>query len=94
MKLMVALIISLLVEELKPGLPNKSVLTTAFSFSATILTLILFSFFKRVVKFGQWRKNFFSIRVFFTDTDNSQDSRERERNIFYSTLPLPTAHKR
>ena len=36
---------------------------------------------------------FFSIRVFFTDTDNSQDSRGREGSIFYSTLPLPPAHK-
>ena len=29
----------------------------------------------------------------FTDTDNSQDSRGREETIFYSTLPLPAAHK-
>ena len=35
---------------------------------------------------------FFSIRVFFTDTDDSQDSREREGTI-YSTLPLPPAHE-
>ena len=35
----------------------------------------------------------FSIRVFFTDTDFSQDSRGRERTIFYSTLPLPPAHE-
>ena len=35
---------------------------------------------------------FFSIRVFSTDTDDSQDSRGRERTIFYSTLPLPPAH--
>ena len=28
-----------------------------------------------------------------TDTDNSQDSRGREGIIFYSTLPLPPAHK-
>ena len=26
---------------------------------------------------------------FFTDTEDSQDSRGREGNIFYSTLPLP-----
>ena len=32
---------------------------------------------------------FFSIWVFFTDTDDSQDSREREETIFYSSLPLP-----
>ena len=60
MKLMYALIISLLVEKLKPGIQYKSVLTTEFSFSAIILALILFSLFKRVclwvVKFGQWRK--------------------------------------
>ena len=35
----------------------------------------------------------FSIRVFFTDTDDSQDSRRREGTIFYSTLPLPPAHE-
>ena len=34
---------------------------------------------------------FFSIRVFFTDTDDSQDSRGRERTIFCSTLPLEPA---
>ena len=32
---------------------------------------------------------FFSIRVFFTNTDDSQDSKRREGTIFYSTLPLP-----
>ena len=57
---MVALIISLLVELGKSGLPNKSVLKTEFSFSAIILALIFISLFKRVclwvVKFGQWRK--------------------------------------
>ena len=37
--------------------------------------------------------SFFSIRVFFTDTDNSQDSRGREETIFYSTLPLQPAHE-
>ena len=36
---------------------------------------------------------FFSIRVFFTDTDDSQDSRGREGTIFYFTLPLPPAHE-
>ena len=35
----------------------------------------------------------FSVRVFFTDIDFSQDSRGRERTIFYSTLPLPPAHE-
>ena len=39
MKLMVALIFSLVVEKLKSGLPNKSVLTTEFSFSVIILAL-------------------------------------------------------
>ena len=34
----------------------------------------------------------FSIMVFFTDTDDSQDSRGMEQTIFYSTLPLPPAH--
>ena len=36
---------------------------------------------------------FFSIRVFFTDTDDSQFSRGSEGTIFYSTLPLPPAHE-
>ena len=30
---------------------------------------------------------------FFTDTDNSQDSRGKEGTIFYSTLPLPPVHE-
>ena len=34
---------------------------------------------------------FFSIRIFFTDIDDSQDNRGREWTIFYSTLPLPPA---
>ena len=46
----------------------------------TMINLIIFFFF-------------FSIRVFFTDTDDSQDSRRRERTIFYSTLPLPPTHE-
>ena len=36
---------------------------------------------------------FFSIRVFFTNTDDSQDSKGREGTIFYSTLSLPPAHE-
>ena len=36
---------------------------------------------------------FFSVRVFLTDTDDSQDSREREGTIFYSTLSLSPTHK-
>ena len=44
----------------KSGLPNKSILTTEFSFSAKILSLILFSKCKRVclwvVRFAQWRR--------------------------------------
>ena len=36
---------------------------------------------------------FFSIKVFFTDTDDSQDSRGREGTIFYSILPLPPAQE-
>ena len=35
------------------------------------------------------RNIFFSIRVFFTDTDDPQTSRGREGTIFYSTLSLP-----
>ena len=37
--------------------------------------------------------SFFSVRVFFTDTDDSQDRRGREGTIFYSTLPLLPAHE-
>ena len=37
--------------------------------------------------------DFFSIRVFFTDTNNSQDSKGREGTIFCSTLPLLPAHE-
>ena len=37
--------------------------------------------------------HFFSIRVFFTDTDDSQDNRGRKGTIFYSSLPLPPAHE-
>ena len=37
--------------------------------------------------------SFFSIRVFFTDTDDSQGSRGREGTIFYFTLPLPPVHE-
>ena len=44
-----------------------------------------FSFISRYV--------FFSIKGFFTDTDDSQDSRGREEAIFYSTLPLTPADK-
>ena len=36
---------------------------------------------------------FISVRVFFTDTDDSQDSKGREGAIFYSTLPLAPAHE-
>ena len=49
-----------------------------------------------VFKLGIWPFFFFfdfSIWVFFTDTDDSQDSRGREGTIFYSTLPLPPAHE-
>ena len=38
-------------------------------------------------------KYFFSIRVFFTDSEDSQDSRGREGMIFYFTLPLPPTHE-
>ena len=36
---------------------------------------------------------FFLSGVSFTDTDDSQDNRGRERTLFYSTLPLPPAHE-
>ena len=37
--------------------------------------------------------SFCSIRFSFMDTDDSQYSRGREGTMFYSTLPLPPAHK-
>ena len=36
---------------------------------------------------------FFLSGFSFTETDDSQDSREREGNIVYFALPLPPAHK-
>ena len=41
------------------------------------------------------RKSYFFlfIRVFFTNTYDSQDSRGSERTIFFSTLPLPPAYE-
>ena len=40
-----------------------------------------------------YERIFFSVNVFFTDTDDSQGSRGGEGNIFYSTLPLLSAHE-
>ena len=37
-------------------------------------------------------RNFLS-EFFFTDTDSSQDNKEKERTIFYSNLPLLPAHE-
>ena len=37
--------------------------------------------------------SFFPSEFSFTDTDNLQGSRGREGTIFYSTLPLPSAHE-
>ena len=45
------------------------------------------------IEVGSIAFNFFSIRVFFTDTDNSQGSRGMEGTIFYSTLPFPPTHE-
>ena len=36
---------------------------------------------------------FVSIRVYFTDTEDAQESRGRKETIFYSTLALPPAHE-
>ena len=60
----------------KLGLPTVLVLVTAAAEKV---------YFHRTFFF------FFSIRVFFTDTDDSQDSRGKEGTIFYSTLQLPPA---
>ena len=40
-----------------------------------------------------YEKKSFSVSIFFTDTDDSQGSRGGEGNIFYSTLPLLSAHE-
>ena len=46
------------------------------------------------IKFPTSSFVFFFLSGFsFTDTDNSQDNRGRERTIFYSTVPLPPAHE-
>ena len=51
----------------------------------------------KIVKTNFYRINhtiFFSVRVSFTDTDNSQDSWGREGTFFYYfTLPLPLVHE-
>ena len=59
------------------------------------LFYLIFSFFKpgAVVSLFWISLFFISVRVFFTDTDDSQDSKGREGTIFYSTLPLPPAHE-
>ena len=45
-------------------------------------------------KYMRYLKYFFFLSgLFFTDTDDSQDSRVREGTIFYSSLPLSPAHK-
>ena len=48
---------------------------------------------KLILKNKRGYPDFFSIRFFFSDTDESQDSRGRKETIFYSTLPFPPAHK-
>ena len=73
------------------------------SFSLLILSILftieptnLKQFFSRI-----WEKHdetYFSISIFlsgfsFTDTDNPQDSRDREGTIFCSTLPSSPAHE-
>ena len=40
-----------------------------------------------------YEKKSFSVSIFFTDTDDSQGGRGGEGNIFYSTLPLLSAHE-
>ena len=45
------------------------------------------------VESNAFDKSFFFLSAFFTDTDDSQDSRGREGTIFYSTLPFPPAHE-
>ena len=47
---------------------------------------------KQAIKNKLLNRHFLSIRVFFTDTDDSQDNRGRDGTIFYSTLLLPPAH--
>ena len=53
----------------------------------------IFSLFTEKGFFPDQLEYFFSISVFFADTDDLQDSRGTEGTIFYSTLPLPPAHE-
>ena len=59
----------MLVESVKSGLPNKSFLTTEFSFSAKMLVLIVFSLFNIVRfwvgEFVQWKKNWVIYSISF-----------------------------
>ena len=51
------------------------------------------SFLGRYFLFVLFLVFFFLSGFSFTDTDDSQDSIGREGTIFFSTLPLPTAHE-
>ena len=42
---------------------------------------------------GEKPEDYFSVSVFFIDTEDSQDCRGREGTLFYSSLPLPPAHE-
>ena len=65
----------------------------SFIIVSTQCNLVNF-FSKYIMFFTSASFFFFCIRVFFTDTGDSQDNRGRERTIFYSTLPLLPAHER
>ena len=55
--------------------------------------ILIFSQISLYFSFTSSSSLFFSVRVFFTDTDDSQDSRGREGTSFYSNLPLQPTHK-
>ena len=45
------------------------------------------------IKGADYYYYFFFSGISYMDTDNSQDNRERKKTIFYSTVPLPSAHE-
>ena len=55
--------------------------------------VICITILEKVLKFLIIYLFFFLSEFSFTDTDNSQNSRGREKTIFFPTLPLPSAHE-
>ena len=79
-------------------IPNPLILIPICSYLLIMLWLSVFSrknsaYYTVTIAFYWLCVCCFSIRVFFKDTDDSQDSKGREGSMFYSTLPLPPAHE-